>query len=1125
MSRGSCGHCPSGDLSMVPHPVTVAIQSRCMLLRRLSSLCLHAAGAYKRDAWAFTQLPFLKVPQDALSVGALDVPGHIYLIKTRQTLQFSLRAFLKVLALVPYQQSHAPAAQVWSQAQSTGSTADQRRRNTAIHNRPFGPATGASMPRGPHRAFATNGRLGTSSLASIKTVQRELTFVLWPFPMPNQRYTDVQYPDLYPIDPRLFGSEDATFFSILRQFRLLLTFKVSLAPDGTEDKELIFYAELNTAKPTYVTPIMPAGADSTTLNEWHAMRLLGFAWTTLMLGNKPKPGYRRKLSAASIPWYDFKIAALSTKQWSTLNDTVNPGAPKFGPLKGPLPGGSKTDIHMCFALHFQHALGEFGTDDPIACLDICPPGASFTATPSASSGSRVPSMESAAGGSRVPLFDSAATDSDQEEEQVRQAIALSMIQVSSSSSTTGDGPSRRPLPQRPTTNIRPRSQTISPPPSIRRRLNPTSIELRRSPSLVLVEAALPMYRTIRAWYLALDAKLSTIPFAITAPTTEAAVNALLQHIESFFGGEPYEADSGVDSVVIEPLGEYGPLTVDRSWKCFSNGSIGPGVGSNILTELINTVFSDPTAWKKTVRDTHVINITPAGIQPNHNRLRRLKAYVLEHALPPPISVFLAYALLAPKGEYDVILDETGIYGVLIYQVFDNCPTACRHPAPPIRMPPDAPTFLLVPPYASQYLRFAATTEQSPKEPWKLRPQPALSRPRLRLAMVLMDQALSREFTTLCPSRTTPVAIQASPRAGSVHLLPWLLAPLRRAVSQVCVLRVLRRRPPGGSAIRGFGGSGVRRFGGSEVRRFGGSQPPPNHLRNLSPSRISPSNLALKPPAPRLPRGCCRRLSELALGVPGPQPQPPNPATRPRRHLGVSRCFWPVSESQNLCARSFGDLGVRRFSLGDFGDSEVHSHSRTTSEALSASAFRGFLAFSCFDAAALRSLGDFGGSQPLMNLRGLWCLGVTMPRRFGASALLAVPESAVPQRLSISELQHFGASAFRRFGVSSFRSFGASEFHSLAAPNPPDIDPNPRGCPYAVFPGLLAFTLILRSSGRPFGLRGSTSGSRTPWASALHALYPRTASLGDTWARGFLTSFSKDSPLPSSKDSPLPSRLV
>ncbi|KAJ7229912.1 hypothetical protein GGX14DRAFT_383872 [Mycena pura] len=133
MSRGSCGHCASGDLSMVPHPVTVAIQSLCML-HRLSSLCLHGAGAYKRDAWAFTRLPFLKVLQDAPSVGALDVPGHISLIKTQQT-----HAFINFsLSLV---ESRAPAAQVWGpgQALPAGSTADQRRRHTAIHNRPFGP--------------------------------------------------------------------------------------------------------------------------------------------------------------------------------------------------------------------------------------------------------------------------------------------------------------------------------------------------------------------------------------------------------------------------------------------------------------------------------------------------------------------------------------------------------------------------------------------------------------------------------------------------------------------------------------------------------------------------------------------------------------------------------------------------------------------------------------------------------------------------------------------------------------------------------------------------------------------------------------------------------------------------
>ncbi|KAJ7225293.1 hypothetical protein GGX14DRAFT_556094 [Mycena pura] len=195
------------------------------------------------------------------------------------------------------------------------------------------------------------------------------------------------------------------------------------------------------------------------------------------------------------------------------------------------------------------------------------------------------------------------------------------------------------------------------------------------------------------------------------------------------------------------------------------------------------------------------------------------------------------------------------------------------------MPPNAPTFLPVPPYASQYLWVATNlrspfseplnlwmsltnipdrphnlwssphhlqsfidpglgdlairrfgnseiwrfggSQPPPNEPWKLRPRPALShpRPRLRLAMVLMDQTLSREFTTLCPSRTTPVAIQASPRAGSVHLLPWLLALFRRA-----------------------------QFGDSEVRRFGGSQPPLNYPRNLSPSYISPSNLALKPPS-------------------------------------------------------------------------------------------------------------------------------------------------------------------------------------------------------------------------------------------------------------------------------------
>ncbi|KAJ7212986.1 hypothetical protein GGX14DRAFT_619695 [Mycena pura] len=424
------------------------------------------------------------------------------------------------------------------------------------------------------------------------------------------------------------------------------------------------------------------------------------------------------------------------------------------------------------------------------------------------------------------------------------------------------------------------------------------------------------------------------------------------------------------------------------------------------------------------------------------------------------------------------------------------------------MPPDAPTFLPVPPYASQYLRvatnlrspfsepvnlrmsptnihdrphnlwssphhvrsfigsvtqmsgdseiqclgdseirclgdpairrfrrfgdsvvrwFTATTEQSPKEPWKLRPRPALSHP--RLTMVLMDQTLSREFTALCPSRTTPVAIQ-------VHLLPWLLAPPRRAVSQ----------------------------------RFGVSQPPPNYLRNLSPSCISPSNLALKPP------------SSLALNL--------NPQTRPHDPEGTSGFLGVSGQFRSLGTSALGASAISAFGdpLGDFGDSEVHSHSRTTSEALSASAFRGFLVFLCFDAAALRSLGDFGGSQPLMNLRGPWCLGVTMPRRFGASAVQrfgvslfrSFSQSQNLRRLNVStfwsfstsELRRFGVSAFRRFGVSAFRRFGASALRSFTASQLRTLwtlTQTPEVAPMQCFQRSLAFTLILRSSGRPFGL--------------------------------------------------------
>ena len=64
----------------------------------------------------------------------------------------------------------------------------------------------------------------------------------------------------------------------------------------------------------------------------------------------------------------------------------------------------------------------------------------------------------------------------------------------------------------------------------------------------------------------LETQLSRTPLVVTAPTTEAAVLALLQHFRSFFGGEPYEPKDAVDAVIIQPPGEFGLLANEGSWK-------------------------------------------------------------------------------------------------------------------------------------------------------------------------------------------------------------------------------------------------------------------------------------------------------------------------------------------------------------------------------------------------------------------------------------------------------------------------------------------------------------------------------------------------------------------------------
>ncbi|KAJ7203298.1 hypothetical protein GGX14DRAFT_398879 [Mycena pura] len=390
------------------------------------------------------------------------------------------------------------------------------------------------------------------------------------------------------------------------------------------------------------------------------------------------------------------------------------------------------------------------------------------------------------------------------------------------------------------------------------------------------------------------------------------------------------------------------------------------------------------------------------------------------------------------------------------------------------MPPDAPTFLPVPPYASQYLRVATNLRSPFSEPVNLR-------------------------MSLTNIHDRPHNLWSSPH----HLRSFIgSATQMSGDSEIQCLGNSAIRCLGDSAIRRFGDSAIRRFGGSAVRShhrtiFEGTMeastsarslsspppPPPRHGLNgsnplqrvyhslslsddtcghtgQSAGRLSsPPPLAAGPApascwpglrtlghAPNAPRrfGDSEGLLPPTLGAsswsPGPSTSTPKPGhTTPKAPRGFSVFLASFGVSRPL--RS--ELRRSRRSaipLGDFGDSEVHSHSRTTSEALSASAFRGFLAFSCFDAAALRSLGNFGGSQPLMNLRGPWCLGVTMPRRFGASAFrrfgVSLFRSFSPsqnlRRLNVSTFRSFSTSELRRFGVSAFRCFGASALRSFIA---------------------------------------------------------------------------------------------
>ncbi|KAJ7818068.1 hypothetical protein B0H14DRAFT_2601563 [Mycena olivaceomarginata] len=552
----------------------------------------------------------------------------------------------------------------WAQAPLAGQTTDGRRRAFAKHHRTWGPSTGASMPRGTQRPFTSN----TRAVSQPNKPPTEISFAIWPFSPFSHQHADPEYPDLYPTDPRLIGSEGSAWATVFNDFNLLFKF------------------------------------ESEIMNTIHAQRFESFAWTLFSTGIKPKSGFQRKISVAGVRWYEFTVTGLAKQK--SLPDPVNPAGViyfiglKHGPLQGPLPAGRIP--HACFPLGVQYALEckALILSDPIDCLDICPSSRSLA--PEA----RTLAPARAAGAPELPLFDAghdsdeepiqslplfdAAHDSDEEATQIRQAMALSLADNALPASPEA-GPSNAPMPALLGPCARPASLHTPSPPSIRRRLN-TAIDLTLSPLLpppsrLLLTARqstqtpspspapaiLPTYTNVRAWSQALKPKLATGLSVVTALTVKAAVTAFLQTFESFYGRDPYVAPKPVNAVSIDPPGEFGLLAKDRSWK--SGTAIGHGIGEAIMNELMNAVFNNSQIWKN-MGDSYVINVSPAGIMPDAGGLRLLRAHgyacrlyiVLQGALPPLISVLFAFSLLTPGHDNDVISNSATIRMLAPHQV-------------------------------------------------------------------------------------------------------------------------------------------------------------------------------------------------------------------------------------------------------------------------------------------------------------------------------------------------------------------------------------------------------------------------------------------------------------------------
>ncbi|KAJ7107453.1 hypothetical protein C8R44DRAFT_885466 [Mycena epipterygia] len=656
-THGSCSECPPRDLSVIAEQTaSVAIPRRHILSFDLLNL---AAVAPTLAAFAFKRvgqsMPLrLGEPPAIADVSTSHIPQSKQISQ-----QHSLGLLRRTMSFVP---SRAPASAIWG-ASDPPLTGNVNRQKKAAHHAAWGPATGASMPRAPHRPYSgvqrsTQQKQSLKSKDSSDAPKVTIDFAIYPLPLNSIHLNvDMDYPELYPSDPRVFDSSD--FWLGASDNSLTISFPVPTFNPPNADHS--FYSDLNTAVlahasdhglrfPLSDSPVPNTRAYDTP--EWHAIQLMTLQWCLLKVGSKPRNGQLgRVLSVAEVSWSQYTAAGLKKHGAGLKNpasgETYYLLAPRYGPLQGSL--ARSLLPHRCFPLRVLQPLTP--SPDPIDCYPDCPPilGAAPAGPSTVQSSSReTRTLRRQLNEAPAALF----TDDSSDDEDLREAMARSLADPAPVA-----GPSHRPLPQPPTTT-RARSAELSPPPASRRRLNPP-IDLTRSPSPP--EISRPTYRTTTSWANSFASVLSRDVCRVRGPTTALTIEAMLAHILSFFGGPPHQPASIADTVLIEPTGHFGLLAANNSWTV--GQSMGAGVVKNTMTELMNLVFSDNAVWTRT-GDVYVIEITPVDIPSDAGRLRCLKAYgyacmlhlVLLKSLPVALSAVFAYALLQPDSELAVFED-------------------------------------------------------------------------------------------------------------------------------------------------------------------------------------------------------------------------------------------------------------------------------------------------------------------------------------------------------------------------------------------------------------------------------------------------------------------------------------